>query len=180
MLCQGQRVPPEPRAAIDAGICLLTEDRRTEGLFLDLPVSENIVLPSLRQLRRFAERGAVENIMRRMDVQAGSADAPVRSLSGGNQQKVILGRWLLRDPAVLVMIEPTRGVDVGAKAELYRALETLAREGRAILIVSSDIPELLGVADSILVMVDGIVRRRFARGAVTEDELNLAIQGQAA
>jgi ABC-type sugar transport system ATPase subunit len=179
---EGRAVPAGPRAAIEAGICLLTEDRRAEGLFLDLPVADNISLPSLRRLSRgpvldlAAERRAVADVMQRLDVRAASPSAPVRSLSGGNQQKIVLGRWLLRDLAVLVMIEPTRGVDVGAKAELYRAFEALAREGRAILMVSSDVPELLGVADRILVFVAGEVREIFARGAVSEDELNIAIQ----
>jgi ABC-type sugar transport system ATPase subunit len=186
VLCGGRRVGRGPRAAIAAGICLLTEDRRAESLFLDLPVAENIALPSLRALRwgplldLAAQRRAVAGIMQRLDLRAASAAAPVRSLSGGNQQKAILGRWLLRDPAVLVMIEPTRGVDVGAKAELYRTFEALAREGRALLLVSSDVPELLGVADRILVFAAGEVRAEFARGAADEDALNRAIQQQAA
>jgi len=186
VVCGGRRVGVGPRAAIEAGICLLTEDRRAEGLFLDLPVADNIALPSLRRLRwgpvldLAAQRRAVAGVMRRLDIRAASAGAPVRSLSGGNQQKAILGRWLLRDPAVLVMIEPTRGVDVGAKAELYRTFEALAREGRAILMVSSDVPELLGVADRILVFAAGEVRESVARGEADEDALNLAIQKPAA
>jgi ABC-type sugar transport system ATPase subunit len=186
VFCAGRRVAPGPRAAIDAGICLLTEDRRAEGLFLDLPVSDNISLPSLRRLRLgpvlrlAAERRAVAGIIGKLGIRTASAAAPVRSLSGGNQQKVILGRWLLRDPAVLVMIEPTRGVDVGAKAELYRAFEALAREGRAILMVSSDVPELLGVADRILVFAGGDIRAAYTRGEADEDALNLAIQKPAA
>ena len=177
----GKPVGAGPRAAIASGICLLTEDRRAEGLFLDLTVADNIALPSLRRLRfgplldLAAISRAVAGVMRRLGI-AGSAAALVRRLSGGNQQKSILGRWLLREPAVLVLIEPTRGVDVGAKAELYRAFEALAREGRALLLVSSDVPELLGVADRILVLAEGAVRAEFARGTADEDALNLAIQ----
>jgi ABC-type sugar transport system ATPase subunit len=182
---QGQPVANGLRAAIAAGICLITEDRRAEGLFLDLPVRENISLPSLRRLTRgmvvdwIAERRAVAKVMQRLDVR-GAPAAAVRNLSGGNQQKVILGRWLLRDPGVLVMIEPTRGVDVGAKAELYRSFEALAQEGRAILMVSSDVPELLGVADRIVVFVAGAIGGSFLRGEASEDDVNLAIQKQAA
>jgi ABC-type sugar transport system ATPase subunit len=184
--CGGVTVGRGPRAAIEAGICLLTEDRRAEGLFPDLPVAENVALPSLRRLgwgpvlNLAAERREVAGVLRRLDVRAASAAAPMRSLSGGNQQKAILARWLLRDPAVLVMIEPTRGIDVGAKAELYRVFEALAREGRAILMVSSDTPELLGVADRILVFSGCAVVGSFARGEVDEDALNLAIQRPAA
>lgn len=182
MLCKGERVAAGVRAAIDAGICLLTEDRRAEGLFLDLPASQNISLPSLAHLRwgpflaLSRERRLVAAMMRRLDVRTPSGATLVRRLSGGNQQKAIIARWLLRDPTVLVMMEPTRGVDVGAKAELYRALEALAQEGRAILMVSSDVPELLGVADRILVFAGGEIRADFARGEADEDTVNLAIQ----
>jgi ABC-type sugar transport system ATPase subunit len=182
----GRRVRPGPRGAIEAGICLLTDDRRKEGLYLDLSLADNIALPSLRLLGRgpllniAARNRAVAGAIRRLEVQATSPWVPVRRLSGGNQQKSMLCRWLLRDPAVLVLIEPTRGVDVGAKAELYRTFEELAREGRAILIVSSDIPELLGIADRILVFVRGRIAQELRRGTANEDEVNLAVQGVAA
>jgi len=179
----GTAVEHDPRAAIRAGLCLLTEDRKAEGLFLDLSVRENITLPSLGALLRHgiidgaAERRAVARSIDQLSIVA-TPTAPMRTLSGGNQQKAILARWLLRDLAVLVLIEPTRGIDVGAKADIYRDLEALARLGKAIVVISSDVPEVLGIADEIVVFVAGVIHARFVRGQVTEEELNLAIQGK--
>jgi ribose transport system ATP-binding protein len=180
----GKAVGPGPRAAIRAGICLLTEDRKAEGLFLGRSVSENLVLPSLQALSHVgivdagAERRAVAGAIAQFSIAATARSVTAR-LSGGNQQKTILARWLLRDLAVLVLIEPTRGIDVGAKAEIYRHLESLARLGKAILVVSSDTLEVLGLADRVVVFVDGAVRAQYDRGEVSEEALNLAIQGRA-
>ena len=180
----GKVVGAGPRAAIEAGICLLTEDRKAEGLFLGRSVSENLALPSLPAFSRAgivdagAERRAVAGAIARFSI-AGMARSVIARLSGGNQQKTILARWLLRDLAVLVLIEPTRGIDVGAKAEIYRHLESLARRGKAIVVVSSDALEVLGLADRVVVFVDGAVRAQYNRGEVSEEALNLAIQGKA-
>jgi len=179
----GKPVAPGPRAAIKAGICLLTEDRKAEGLFLSRSVGENLALPSLRALSRAgfvdagAERRAVAVAITQFSI-AATARSVMARLSGGNQQKTILARWLLRDLAVLVLIEPTRGIDVAAKAEIYRHLEQLARLGKAIIVVSSDALEVLGLADRVVVFVDGAVRAQYRRGEVGEEALNLAIQGK--
>ena len=176
----GKVVGAGPRAAIEAGICLLTEDRKAEGLFLGRSVSENLALPSLPAFSRAgivdagAERRAVAGAIAQFSI-AGTARSVIARLSGGNQQKTILARWLLRDLAVLVLIEPTRGIDVGAKAEIYRYLELLARRGKAIVVVSSDALEVLGLADRVVVFVDGAVRAQYNRGEVSEEALNLAI-----
>jgi ABC-type sugar transport system ATPase subunit len=174
----------DARSAIRAGICLITEDRKREGLFLDLAIRENISLPSLARFQRFGlflrrsrEKRQVGEVMRQLNVVARSDDAPVRTLSGGNQQKTILARWLLRDLDVVIFIEPTRGIDVGSKAEIYRDLETLARGGKGIVVVSSDVAEIVGLADRVLVMVHGRIGRTIARARVTEEAVNLAVQG---
>ena len=180
----GKAVGTGPRAAIRAGICLLTEDRKAEGLFLGRSVSENLALPSLQALSHVgivdpgAERRAVAGAIAQFSIAATARSVTAR-LSGGNQQKTILARWLLRDLAVLVLIEPTRGIDVSAKAEIYRHLESLARLGKAIIVVSSDTLEVLGLADRVMVFVDGAVRAQYDRGEVSEEALNLAIQGRA-
>jgi ABC-type sugar transport system ATPase subunit len=180
----GKPVGAGPRAAIKAGICLLTEDRKAEGLFLGRSVGENLSLPSLRALSHVgivdsgAERRAVAAAIAQFSI-AATAHSVVARLSGGNQQKTVLARWLLRDLAILVLIEPTRGIDVGAKADIYRHLESLARLGKAILVVSSDTLEVLGLADQVVVFVDGAVRVQYNRGEVSEEALNLAIQGKA-
>jgi ABC-type sugar transport system ATPase subunit len=172
-----------PAEAIAHGICLLTEHRKQEGLFLDLSVKENMTLPSLAAFRRAGffldnrrEQSAARRFIEMLDIVVRSAGSRVRTLSGGNQQKVILARWLMRDLDVLIFIEPTRGIDVGAKAEIYGDLTRLAREGKGIIIVSTDLPEVLGVSDRILVMHDGRLAREIGRAEATEERVLAAIQ----
>jgi ribose transport system ATP-binding protein len=112
-----------------------------------------------------------------MNIVVRSQGAKVRTLSGGNQQKAILARWLMRDLEVLIFIEPTRGIDVGAKAEIYADLDRLAKEGKSILVVSTDLTEVIGISDRILVMYNGRLTRVFDRGQATEETLLAAIQG---
>jgi ABC-type sugar transport system ATPase subunit len=172
-----------PAEAIAQGICLLTENRKEEGLFPDLSVKENMTLPSLGALRRGVfldngrERAAVRRFVDALHIVVRSTAARVRTLSGGNQQKVILARWLMRDLEVLIFIEPTRGIDVGAKAEIYGDLVKLAQAGKGIIVVSTELPEILGLSDRILVMHDGRLTRVVARDAATEEGLLAAIQG---
>jgi ABC-type sugar transport system ATPase subunit len=172
-----------PADAIRHGICLLTENRKLEGLFLDLSVEENMTLPSLRSMRRGPfvdhrrERRAAHGFIDKLNIVVRSAAARVRTLSGGNQQKVILARWLMRDLDVLILIEPTRGIDVGAKAEIYQDLTALAREGKGIIVVSTELPEILGLSDRILVMNDGRLSRVIGRDEADEELLLAAIQG---
>lgn len=173
-----------PADAIAAGICLLTENRKHEGLIADMSVKENMTLPSLAKFRRggifvdHAREGqATRAFVDKLNIAVSSPAAQVRTLSGGNQQKTILARWLLRDLNVLIFIEPTRGIDVGAKAEIYHDLDRLARSGKAILIVSPELPEILGVSDRIFVMYGGCLTHTFERDDVDEEALLAAVQG---
>jgi ABC-type sugar transport system ATPase subunit len=166
----GQRVSPSPRDAIVRGVALVTEDRRQDGLLLDASVAENLALVALPSL---ASRGLLPPVRVR-DAAGAQAEAvrlesatglqaPARSLSGGNQQKVVLGKWLMAKPGVFLLDEPTRGIDVGAKQQVYRLIADLADSGAAVLVASSEIEELLGLCDRILVMRRGEIAARFAR-----------------
>jgi ribose transport system ATP-binding protein len=153
-----------PKQAIDAGIAYLTEDRKAQGLFLDMNVKENVNLGVIdRDAFRFgvlnlaqAARRAAQAI-EALAIRVASPMVEVGSLSGGNQQKVLLSRWLETKPRVLILDEPTRGVDVGAKQEIYRIIDNLAKAGVAILVISSEMPEVMGIADRILVMREGVI-----------------------
>jgi ribose transport system ATP-binding protein len=172
-----------PGQAIALGICLLTENRKQEGLVLELSVKENVTLPSLDLFERAVfidnprENHAVQTWIERLNIVVRSARSKMRTLSGGNQQKTILARWLLRDLEILIFIEPTRGIDVGAKAEIYQYLDQLAHNGKAIVVVSPELPEILGVSDRIFVMYHGRLTRVFAKRAASEEILLEAIQG---
>ncbi|HTW28401.1 MAG TPA: sugar ABC transporter ATP-binding protein, partial [Acetobacteraceae bacterium] len=179
--------PGAPHDAIRAGICLLTEERKTEGILPNLSVRQNIAVASLARrraplgaIRGGAEAAATAGAARDFGVVAASLDAPIRTLSGGNQQKALLARWGLADSAVFVFVEPTRGVDVGARADIYRRLDRLARDGKAILVVSSDLAEVLALAERILVVRDGRIAAEATPAATSEEQLNLLIQGAAA
>jgi ABC-type sugar transport system ATPase subunit len=172
-----------PAEAIAAGIAYLPEDRKEEGLALVKSVAMNgsmLGLPRLRNriglLSRSQEREVVDDIRTRLSIKtaAGGTDA-VRSLSGGNQQKVVLGKWLTQQPGVVIFDEPTRGIDVGAKEQIYRILRDLADEGVAILFISSELIEVLGLADRILVMADGrLVGELPGHTSTEEDVMRLA------
>lgn len=150
-----------PGEAIAQGIAYLTEDRKRTGLCLELPCSWNITLPNLKRLgmdrviRPAREKDVAQTLGDKLSIKWADAESPADSLSGGNQQKVLIARWLLAESRFLIFDEPTRGIDVGAKKEIYTLLNSLARDGRAILFISSELPELLGVADRILVMRRG-------------------------
>jgi ribose transport system ATP-binding protein len=174
--------PQRPREAIAAGMGFVPEDRRRQGLAPDQSIRINaaMVLTGARPLAGFAASGAEDRIVsllyERLALKAPSPKAPVRTLSGGNQQKIVLGRWLARQPRVLLLDEPTRGIDVGTKREIYDVIHALAEAGTAILLVSSELPELLGLCDRILVLRDGVFVREFPRRA-SEEELVAAMAG---
>ncbi|WBB62396.1 sugar ABC transporter ATP-binding protein [Streptomyces sp. WMMC500] len=176
-----------PRAAIDAGLALVTEDRQRSGLVLGLSAAENIGLTTLRTTTRGPlldgrrRRREAADMVRRLDIRPGNCAAlPVWTLSGGNQQKAVLAKWLLTSPRVLLLDEPTRGVDVATRAEIYRTLDELARGGMAVLLVSSDLTEVIGASDHVLVMHEGrIVADVPAEGATEDGVLAYAI-GRAA
>jgi ribose transport system ATP-binding protein len=171
-----------PRDAIRAGLCLVPEDRRGRGVIGAMSVRENITLPALGSfarlgvVRRAAEAVAAADIARMLTVKAPSIDAAVATLSGGNQQKVVLGKWLARRPRVIVVDEPTQGVDVGAKAEIHRLVRRLADEGAAVVMISSDMEEIVAESDRVAVMHEGRVTGILDRGVCTpESILQLAV-----
>jgi ABC-type sugar transport system ATPase subunit len=174
----GRRVDPRsPAEAIAAGIGYLPEDRKDGGLFPDMTVADNVtaVAPHRTGAGRAA---ATEELCRKLRIVCRGPGEPVGNLSGGNQQKVLLARWLLAGPRVLIADEPTRGVDVGAKADIHALLFDLARRGTAVLVISSDLPEVLAVADRILVMRDGRLTGELpGPGATEEAVLRLASVG---
>jgi ABC-type sugar transport system ATPase subunit len=164
-----------PDQAINAGIAMVTEDRKALGLFDRMTVAENITIRRLPELtigpivNPRAERRAVDWSIHELAIKTAGGDVPVTSLSGGNQQKCILARWLLIEPKVLLLDEPTRGIDVGAKAEIYALIRKLASQGRAILMTSSELPELLAVSDRIIVLCEGRLTAEIDRADATEE-----------
>ncbi|MFF2073559.1 sugar ABC transporter ATP-binding protein [Kitasatospora sp. NPDC058162] len=164
-----------PRDAIAAGIGLAPEERKAQALFLQRTIRDNTSLVSLRRLSRWRfvkrrqEKALAQEYADRLRVRAPSVEAEVRTLSGGNQQKVVLARWLARRPELLILDEPTRGVDIGAKAEIYQIIADLAREGTAVLVISSELPEVLGLADRIVVMQNGRTTGELSREEATEE-----------
>ncbi|NNM46824.1 sugar ABC transporter ATP-binding protein [Knoellia koreensis] len=170
-------VPRRPQDAIRAGIAMVPESRKDQALFLDHSVVDNIAVSSLSAfsprgvLQRKQIRAAAAAQMSKLKLRANAINLPVRALSGGNQQKAVLGRWLMRNAEVLILDEPTRGVDIGAKSEIYDAINGLAAAGRAVLVVSSDLPEVLGISDRILVMRGGQIVHEMPTAGATEEEV---------
>jgi ribose transport system ATP-binding protein len=166
-----------PAAAVDAGLLLVPEDRRRDGLVLEESVRDNLALPNydrlsrLRVVSRRAESLLARDTIRLMQIRTPGPRQIVALLSGGNQQKVVLGKWLARRPKVLICDEPTRGVDVGAKSEIYALLDRLACEGMAVLMISSDLEEVLGMSDRVLVMQEGRLAGELRRSELTEEAI---------
>jgi rhamnose transport system ATP-binding protein len=182
----GTRLPvASPTAAMSAGLALVPEDRRQQGLVMDGTIERNIGLTQLRTLRRGplisrrAERDRAADWAIRLRLKYGRLSDVVGVLSGGNQQKVVLAKWLSTNPSVLIVDEPTRGIDVGTKAEVHRLLSELAAEGLAVLMISSDLPEVLGMADRVLVMHEGRLAAEIARADATEETVMAAATGRA-
>jgi ribose transport system ATP-binding protein len=161
----------------EIGMALIPEDRKTEGLMLPMSVRDNLSFAALPALSRggivdaAAERAAVERIVRLLAIRSGGTDLPAASLSGGNQQKLVIGKWLMMAPRILLLNDPTRGIDVGTKQEIYALLRELAAAGAAILFYSTDYDELVGCCDRVLVMYDGAIRRELAGDEITERAL---------
>ncbi|MGI5181863.1 sugar ABC transporter ATP-binding protein [Dactylosporangium sp. CA-152071] len=172
-------------AAIAAGLALVPEDRRQQGLVMELSVERNATLPRRWSLSRIglllgpSERRDARTWTERLQVKAARLSDPVATLSGGNQQKVVLAKWLSTAPRVLIVDEPTRGIDVGTKAEVHRLLSELADQGVAVLMVSSELPEVLGMADRVLVMHEGRLAADIPRTRADEESVMLAATGQA-
>jgi rhamnose transport system ATP-binding protein len=175
-----------PRQALDHGIAYLSEDRRHVGLSLPQTVTANITLPSLARyaprlglVDRRSEREAAEGFRTRLRIRTPGLDQAVGLLSGGNQQKTMLAKWLNTEPRVLILDEPTRGIDVGAKADVHRIIDELARAGLAIVLISSDLPEVLAVSDRVLVMREGAQTGLFDRADATQERVMTAAVGVA-
>jgi inositol transport system ATP-binding protein len=178
ILLEGKRsVITCPRQAIDSGITMASEDRRLEGLVLCRSVRENISLPNLRKLSRGlfldlrAETEAVSSMIERLRIKVSSDSTAAGNLSGGNQQKVVLAKWLLRNVKVMILDEPTRGIDVGAKYEIYRMITDLVRSGIAVIMISSEMQEIMGMSDRVIVMSQGIVTGELSRESFDQETI---------
>ncbi|GAA0213840.1 sugar ABC transporter ATP-binding protein [Actinomadura nitritigenes] len=186
----GEKLPPgSPTAAMSAGLALVPEDRRQQGLVMDMSIERNMGLTQLRSLRketgrgplisRKVERSRAADWALRLQLKYARLSDTVGVLSGGNQQKVVLAKWLATEPTVLIVDEPTRGIDVGTKAEVHRLLSELAAQDLAVLMISSDLPEVIGMADRVLVMHEGRLTAEIARADATEETVMAAATGRA-
>jgi rhamnose transport system ATP-binding protein len=166
-----------PQQAIGLGLAYVPEDRQLHGLIPAMPLTPNISLPMLPHyaqngwLRDKLERKSAYNAARQMEVRANNIWQLARELSGGNQQKVVLAKWLSTNPRILILDEPTRGIDVGTKAAVHGLMSKLASEGMAILMISSELPEILGMSDRVIVMREGHVTGHFSRAEATQENI---------
>jgi rhamnose transport system ATP-binding protein len=174
----------KPLAAMKAGVALVPEDRRQQGLVMEMSIDHNMALASLGRLRRFglirrsSERDLATTWAGRLQLRFSRLRNAASTLSGGNQQKVVLGKWLARSPSLLIIDEPTRGIDVGTKAEVHRLLDQLVAEGLAVLMISSELPEVLGMADRVLVLREGRITAEFSHAEADENSVMRAATGQ--
>ncbi|MEW6695766.1 MAG: sugar ABC transporter ATP-binding protein [Bacillota bacterium] len=173
-----------PKDAMRHGIALVTENRREEGLILDKSIKENIVMANLKKyvtnlifMREKDQDQDVEQSIAKMSIKTNSPKQLVKNLSGGNQQKVVIAKWLVNQPAILILDEPTRGIDVGAKHEIYKLVDRLAAQGVGVIYISSEIPEILGVCDSVVVMRKGQIANKLDIHDVSQETIMNLIQG---
>jgi len=173
----------KPIDAIHAGIAFVTEDRKDEGLLLQMSVSDNISIPNLTDVSNMGflssskERQLSDKLIKQLLIKTSSGAQRVGSLSGGNQQKVVIGKWMATNPQVFILDEPTRGVDIGAKKEIYELINSLALKGVAIIVISSDLPEVLGISDRILVMHEGKITGQFKQEEATQEKIMTCATG---
>jgi rhamnose transport system ATP-binding protein len=171
---------------VSKGLALVPEDRRQQGLFMISSVATNVATEMLSKLSKFGFIGSksevrlTETWQKKLQIKYASPKAPVESLSGGNQQKTVLAKWLATDPRVLIVDEPTRGIDVATKAEVHRLLSESAAEGLAVLMISSELPEVLGMADRIYVMHEGRLTAEMSRKEATQEKIMVAATGNKA
>ncbi len=174
---------PSPRCMMALGVALVPEDRQTQGAILQMTIEHNVTLPSLGRvaplgvLRPQAEQELTETYCRRMEVRATSWQQLVNQLSGGNQQKVVLAKWLATEPRILILDEPTKGIDVATKAAVHEFMSQLAEQGIGIILVSSELPEILGMSDRIIVMHEGLVTGEFTREEASSEVIMAAATG---
>jgi ABC-type sugar transport system ATPase subunit len=171
-----------PQAAMERGIFYVPEERRSQGLILPFSIKNNITLSILDRISRFGfvprtERQTADRFAKELSIRGAQVSDPVSRLSGGNQQKVVLAKSLAREPSILLLDEPTRGIDVGAKSEIYRLIDDLAKEGKAILLISSELEEVLSMSDRVVVMREGRVTGEFGRSEADQEKVMTAATG---
>lgn len=173
----------KPAYAIKEGLAYVSEDRKRYGLILGMDITKNTTLTALNKVMKFnvidqaLEVKSADEITKRMKLKAPSLEAKVGQLSGGNQQKVVLSKWLMNDPKILILDEPTRGIDVGAKYEIYKIINELVKQGVGIVLISSELPEVLGMSDRILVMAEGKITGEFSREEATQEKIMMCATG---
>jgi rhamnose transport system ATP-binding protein len=175
-----------PEQAMALRIIYVPEDRHEQGLILPMTITSNVTLPTLRRflsrlglINRNREAAVADEYRKQLSIRTPSVGLPVNQLSGGNQQKVVLAKWLNSDPLLLILDEPTRGIDVGAKAEVHQIINDLARQGLGIMLISSEMPEVLGMSDRIVVMREGHQMATFTRSEAAQEKILAAAMGQA-
>ncbi|AQQ54814.1 xylose ABC transporter ATP-binding protein [Planococcus lenghuensis] len=173
----------KPADAIQSGLAYVSEDRKRYGLVLGMDITKNTTLAALNKVMKMnvidaaVEVQRAEEVTRKMKLKAPNLEVQVGKLSGGNQQKVVLSKWLLNNPKVLILDEPTRGIDVGAKYEIYKIINELVHEGVGIVIISSELPEVLGMSDRVLVMADGTITGEYSREEATQEKIMVSATG---
>lgn len=172
----------KPKDALNKHVALVTEDRKHQGLFLDLSIEDNMIVSSEAKNKNFLvakreNRREISNLIEKLRIKLAGVDLPVTALSGGNQQKVILGKWLMTNPKLLILDEPTRGIDVGARADFYHVIDALVKEGMAVLLVSSEMQEVIALSDRLFVMSNGRFVNEFKRGEATEHNILASADG---
>jgi rhamnose transport system ATP-binding protein len=176
----------DPTDAMVLGVAYIPEDRQQHGLVLPMPLTQNITLPTLEHfttygwLNQSAERQTAQEFIQKLEVKAAGLWQKAQELSGGNQQKIVLGKWLATSPKILILDEPTHGIDVGTKATIHHLMSQLAGEGLAILMISSELPEVLGMSDRILVMCEGRLTGEFSRAEATQEKIMTAAVARSA
>ncbi|MGO6903212.1 sugar ABC transporter ATP-binding protein, partial [Rhizobium ruizarguesonis] len=186
MMLEGREITiHSPQDAIRAGIVYVPEERGRHGLALPMPIFQNMTLPSLSRtsrrgfLRAAEEFALARKYAERLDLRAAALSVPVGTLSGGNQQKVVIGKWLATAPKVIILDEPTKGIDIGSKAAVHGFISELAAEGLSIIMVSSELPEIIGMSDRVLVMKEGLAAGIFDRAELSPEALVRAATGNA-
>lgn len=184
---EGEKVAfASPKQAIRAGVAMMTEDRTRDGLVSDMPMRDNITLATLERTRRYGlldrrrQRELVTGMVRQLDILPPNIDVLVKHMSGGNQQKVVLSKWLLANPRLLILDEPTRGVDMATRVDLYKMIDEFARTGVGVLLISSDLTEVLGASDRVLVMREGVIVADLVSAQTNENEVLARSVGVAA
>ena len=178
IIFKGKEINPRsPRNAIDLGIALVPEDRKQEGVLLGLSIKQNINMPIYERISRFSvinkkkEHDVADTYAKELEIKTPSVDQLSKNLSGGNQQKVVLAKWLAANSELIIFDEPTRGIDIGAKYEIYKLMNDLVEKGKTILLISSEMEELMGMSDRILVLAEGKITGELTRDSFSQEKI---------